>query len=133
MPEVTVSIGGRQFSVACQDGEEDLLQSASKLLDGEAATLVDQIGRMPEARMLLMSGLMLADRTVGLADQLRQSEERVAAQEGEMVRLRASPRPAARPDPETLERLARLAERAETLADELEARVASPALPGMED
>ena len=30
MPEVTIEIGGRQFEVACQDGEEHYLRSAGK-------------------------------------------------------------------------------------------------------
>ena len=63
MPEVTIEIGGRQFEVACQDGEEHYLRSAEKLLDAEASVLQEQIGRMPEPRMLLMSALMLADKT----------------------------------------------------------------------
>ena len=63
MPEVQISIGGRPFTVACQEGEEHFLESAAKLLDNEASTLMDQIGRLPEARMLLMAGLMLAAAT----------------------------------------------------------------------
>ena len=63
MPELTISIGGREFTVACQEGEENFLKMAAQMLDDEAQVVVDQMGRMPEARMLLMSGLMLADAT----------------------------------------------------------------------
>jgi cell division protein ZapA len=45
MPEVTVTIGGRQFDVACQDGEEQYLHTAAKMLDDEAQVLSDQVGR----------------------------------------------------------------------------------------
>ncbi|MEP2263505.1 MAG: cell division protein ZapA, partial [Paracoccaceae bacterium] len=65
MPEVTINIGGRPFAVACQEGEEHFLQSAAGFLDNEAKSLMDQIGRLPEARMLLMAGLMLADKHAG--------------------------------------------------------------------
>ena len=61
MPEVTIRIGGRAFDVSCQEGEESYLHAAARMLDDEAQVLSDQIGRMPEARMLLMAGLMLAD------------------------------------------------------------------------
>lgn len=81
MPEVLITIGGRQFEVACQDGEEHFLRSAARMLDAEASVLVGQIGRMPEARMLLMAGLMLADKTAGLEDQLRAAEERAVVAE----------------------------------------------------
>ncbi|WP_299297552.1 cell division protein ZapA, partial [uncultured Tateyamaria sp.] len=70
MPEVTVNIGGRQFAVACQAGEESYLHAAAKMLDDEAQVLADQAGRMPEARMLLMAGLMLADKTASVEDKI---------------------------------------------------------------
>jgi cell division protein ZapA len=81
MPEVEVDIGGRVFSVACQDGEEPFLRSAAKMLDTEAAVVLGQIGRMPPERMLLMAGLMLADKTAGLEDDLREMREKVAGQD----------------------------------------------------
>lgn len=91
MPEVKITIGGREFEVACQEGEEHFLRSAAKLLDNEAQVLVRQIGRMPEARMLLMAGLMLADKAAGLDDQLRMAEERAAVAERVAADARAHP------------------------------------------
>ncbi len=79
MPHVEIMIGGRSFEVACQDGEEPYLAAAAALLDTEANALSSQIGRMPEGRMLLMAGLMLADKTVGLEDRLREAEAQIAA------------------------------------------------------
>lgn len=81
MPEVEVEIGGRVFSVACQDGEEVYLRSAAKMLDTEAAVILGQIGRMPPERMLLMAGLMLADKTAALEDDLREMQEKISAQD----------------------------------------------------
>ena len=78
MPQVEITIGGRSFEVACQAGEEPFLKSAAVLLDVEASALSSQIGRMPEARMLLMAGLMLADKTAGLEDRLREAEAQLA-------------------------------------------------------
>ena len=56
MPEVQINIGGRPFAVACQEGEEHFLQSAAQLLDNEAATLMDQIGRMSRNRRAGLKG-----------------------------------------------------------------------------
>ena len=55
MAEVKVTIGGREFEVACRDGEEHFLQSAAGMLDNEAGALNEALGRMPETRMLLMA------------------------------------------------------------------------------
>ncbi|MFT5870363.1 MAG: cell division protein ZapA [Paracoccaceae bacterium] len=81
MPELIIEIGGRQFTVACQPGEEPFLQSAARMLDTEAAIVMGQVGRMPSERMLLMAGLMLADKTAGLEEDLQRAQEMVAHHE----------------------------------------------------
>ena len=89
MADVRISIGGRDFDVSCQPGEEHFLRAAAKLLDNEASTLIGQMGRLPESRMLLMAALMLADRTAGLEDQLRALEERATLAERVATTTRA--------------------------------------------
>ncbi|WP_172330392.1 cell division protein ZapA [Mangrovicoccus sp. HB161399] len=116
MPEVTINIGGRGFDVACQEGEQPFLEAAARLLDAEAQILAEQIGRMPELRMLLMAGLMLADKTAGLEDQVAELTGQVASQEALIEELRAR---AAEPSPLGEDMAARLdaaASRAEALA-----------------
>lgn len=123
MPEVTVTIGGKGFQVACQPGEEHFLRAAAAILDAEAQPLMAQLGRLPEARMLLMAGLMLADKTAGAEDRVRQLEQQLGEMQAEIDRLRAAPPSGtAGLPPGTLERMNALAERAETLADQFESR-----------
>jgi cell division protein ZapA len=121
MPEVTIEIGGRRFEVACQDGEEHYLHAAARLLDVEATHLGEQLGRLPESRMLLMAGLMLADKTAGMEDELKALREKVAALEStpppEPRRVEVPVVPAGLTDS-----LAELAARAEALADRAEER-----------
>ncbi len=126
MPEMTITIGGRDFEVACQEGEEHFLRSAAKLLDNEATALIGQIGRMPEARMLLMAGLMLADKAAGLEDQLRSAEERAVVAERVAANARANPERVEVPViPEiVIDSFAEIAARAEALADRIEERKA---------
>lgn len=129
MPEVEIHIGGRAFEVSCQEGEEHYLTSAAKMLDEEASALAAQIGRLPEARMLLMAGLMLADRTAGMEDKLGEAQTKMAALEAELEALKSAPKP----EPEKVEvpvvpqivndTLAELAARAESLADDVADKV----------
>lgn len=130
MPEVTINIGGRPFNVACQEGEEHFLQSASALLDNEAKALMDQIGRLPEARMLLMAGLMLADKHAGSEESQKQLEDKVAQQQAWIEELQNRPTPEAEkvevaviPN-EVSDTLAELAARAEALAEAAEEKLA---------
>ncbi|MDX8348714.1 cell division protein ZapA [Cognatiyoonia sp. IB215446] len=130
MPQVEIAIGGRKFEVACQDGEEHFLHSAAAMLDTEAAHLSEQIGRLPESRMLLMAGLMLADKTAGLQDKVREAEAEAAKLRAELETVQGQPVPA----PERVEvpvvpadvtdTLAEIAARAEALADQVEGAAA---------
>lgn len=70
MPDVEIRVGDRPFMVSCQPGEESFLEAAAALLDAEAQALVSAMGRLPEAKMLLMAGLMLADKLAAREDEL---------------------------------------------------------------
>ncbi|MFW2587372.1 cell division protein ZapA [Sagittula sp. SSi028] len=128
--EVSIHIGGRTFEVACQEGEQPFLQSAAALLDAEAQVLVEQIGRLPEPRMLLMAGLMLADKTAGLEEKLGASEQKLAAVQAELEALKNAPAP----EPEKVEvpvipasvqdALAEIAARTEALAETVDEKLA---------
>lgn len=133
MPETEIKIGGRSFSVSCQEGEEHFLQSAAKLLDAEAAVLTAQIGRIPEPRMLLMAGLMLADKTAGLEEKLRDAEGKLGTQEALLEELRNKPAPDAERvevaviPPVVTDTLAELAARTEALASKVEEKAGAGA------
>lgn len=129
MAETTITIGGRKFTVACQEGEEHFLHAAAKLLDNEATVLTEQIGRIPEPRMLLMAGLMLADKTAGLEEKLRDAEGKLGAQAALLEEMREKPAP----EPERIEvavippmvtdTMAEIAARTEALADKVEEKL----------
>ena len=140
MPDIEIEIGGRNFAVSCQPGEEPFLKAAARMLDTEAAVILGQIGRMAPERMLLMAGLMLADKTAGLEEELQRCEEALQVRDRSLAeaeeRLERRARRIAEleeappPDPEQVsvpvvpssvtDSLAELAARAEALALELE-------------
>jgi cell division protein ZapA len=120
MPDVEITIGGRTFQVACQPGEDHFLRAAATLLDNEAQPLVAQMGRMPEARMLLMSALMLADRTAALEDELRATKNHAASLEARASQMKAGTGDV---PVHVTETMAELAARAEALASAVEERI----------
>ena len=121
MPEVTIHIGGRSFEVACQDGEEHFLQSAAKMLDDEAQALAAQIGRLPETRMLLMAGLLLADKTANLAERLSKAEQEIKSLRSELVQKRNVPSEPSEPVIERVEVIPQeVTDYLESLAQQLE-------------
>ena len=64
MTELEISIGGRIFSVACDNEEQEKVKEAAALINEEADSIQSQLGRLPESKMLLLSALMIADRLV---------------------------------------------------------------------
>ncbi len=89
MPEIILEIGGRNFELACDPGEEESLLAAADMLADEARRLEEAIGRVPESRMLLMAGLMLADRTRDMETALQLSDTRLKTLEGRLLESEA--------------------------------------------
>ena len=123
MPEVDINIGGKNFSVSCQIGEEQYLEAAAAALNAEAKKLGDQISKISDSRMLLMAGLMLADKTADMNDKLVQAEEKLSAAMVEIKKLNAlsldhSDRPEIIPEALT-KNLSDIVLKAESLADQL--------------
>lgn len=100
MSNVTISIGGRHYTVACGDGEEAHIERLGRLIDGKVADLANMAGQS-EPRTLLFAALLLAD---------------------ELHELTSGKTPAAASAQEkhAIEALDRVAETLETLAERLE-------------
>ena len=60
MSNVTLSIGGRSYTVACAEGEERHVLGLGALIDGKLASMGEMSGQA-ETRMLLFAALLLAD------------------------------------------------------------------------
>ena len=117
MPDMTIEIGGRQFTVACQDGEEAYLNAAAEMLDREAKVLVASGTRLTQERMLLMAGLMLADKAISAEEELKVMDRRLAEQDQVITSMKAKPPEIREAIPRAaITRIDGLASRAEELA-----------------
>ena len=99
MSNVTVTIGGRHYTVACAAGEEQHIEMLGRSIDGKLHGLTN-LGGQSEARTLLFAALLLADE---LHELHSTAPEAPPADDG--------------PSADVLERLA---ERLESLAERLE-------------
>ena len=75
MAEVTVEIAGRSYRLGCGEGEEEHLAGLAALIDAEARNLQKQFGNMQEARLFLMTSLLVADRLADAEARLVELEE----------------------------------------------------------
>ncbi len=122
MPDLSVTVCGREFPISCGEGEEEQLLAAAALLDSESRALLKKDERLTEQKMLLMAGLILADRTTGLQRDLRIERQRVRELEREVGGPKEA-RPAV--TQAALDSLSEIAARAEVLATMVEEK-ASP-------
>ena len=76
MTELEISIGGRLFSVACDNEEQEKVKEAASLINEEADSIQSQLGRLPESKMLLLSSLMIADRLVDVENESKLFKEK---------------------------------------------------------
>ena len=117
MPEVAINIGDKKFTVSCQPGEESALEAAASLLNDEASFLVNEIGQLSEQKLLLMSGLMLADKMTSQSEKLAKAEKALEETVAKAKKLEENDAlQEAQFDDNYLEQLTNITEKAEHLA-----------------
>ena len=61
MGQVSVTVNGRQYEVGCDDGQEEHLRELAEYVNVRMSEMVEAVGQIGEARLLLMTSLLLAD------------------------------------------------------------------------
>jgi len=79
MSQVSVTINGRQFRMACEDGQEDHLRQLGRELDERIVALRGQFGEIGDARLTVMAALMVADELAETGRKLKRLEADHAA------------------------------------------------------
>ncbi len=79
MATVNATIAGRQFRLACEDGQEDHLQALAKSIDQRIIDLRAKFGEIGDTRLTVMAALMLADELTEASHKMRRMEEEIAA------------------------------------------------------
>lgn len=110
MSNVTLAIGGRHYTVACAEGEEDHVTQLGQMIAEKLSEMGNTVGQN-EVRQLLFASLLLADEL------------------HEARNVSSAPGKAA-PTADNVEKLApaleRIAERIENLAEQLETAPGNP-------
>jgi cell division protein ZapA len=79
--QVNVTINGRQFRMACEEGEEEHLLQLAADLDTRITRLRGRFGEIGDTRLTVMAALTLAD-------ELSETRERLQRAEPELATLR---------------------------------------------
>lgn len=79
MTQIVATIAGRQFRLACEDGQEDRLQALAKDIDQRIIDLRRKFGEIGDTRLTVMAALMVEDELAEAMQKVRRLEEDVAA------------------------------------------------------
>lgn len=61
MAQVIISINGREYPIACENGQEARIMQLAQILEQKAETLKDFNGKISENMFLAMIGILVAD------------------------------------------------------------------------
>jgi cell division protein ZapA len=81
MAQVTVTIDGKQYRMACDEGQEEHLIGLAERFVRYVMHLKDSFGEIGDQRLTVMAGIMVMD-------ELAELQKRVVGMESEVVTLR---------------------------------------------
>ena len=82
MSEVTVTIAGHIYRMACSEGEEGHLQGLARVFDEKIEHLKEAFGEIGDQRITIMAAITFAD-------ELSEAQGKIAQLEAEIEALRA--------------------------------------------
>lgn len=80
MAQLSVTINGRKYPVACDDGQEERIRGLAQYIDGKVGEFAKKLGQVGEARLLLLASLMIADELAEASDALRRQRRSASLQ-----------------------------------------------------
>ena len=78
MAQITVTINGKSFRMACDDGEEDRVMGLAARFDGWINELKGAFGEIGDQRLTVMAGIMATDQLSELERKLADLEAQLA-------------------------------------------------------
>ena len=86
MNHINVSTNGRQFRMACEDGQEVRLLKLAEGFESRIQNLRGKFGEIGDARLTVMASLTVCDELLDAVNRIRSLEEEL----GELRDVRAS-------------------------------------------
>ena len=79
MGQVTVTIDGKAYRMACDDGQESHLEGLAADFDGRVQQMRTSFGEIGDMRLTIMAAITTTDEVMELRRKLRAAEEEVAS------------------------------------------------------
>jgi cell division protein ZapA len=79
MNHINVTINGRQYRMACEEGQEVRLLRLAEGLEARIESLRGKFGEIGDARLTVMAALTVCDELLDTHNRIRSLEEEIAA------------------------------------------------------
>jgi cell division protein ZapA len=79
MSHINVTINGRQYRMACEEGQEARLLRLAESLESRIGSLRGKFGEIGDARLTVMAALTVCDELVDAHNRIRSLEEELEA------------------------------------------------------
>ncbi|MDB5518853.1 MAG: hypothetical protein JWQ17_5611 [Tardiphaga sp.] len=79
MSHINVTINGRQYRMACEEGQETRLRQLADSFEARIGDLRGRFGEVGDGRLTVMAALTVADELLDARHQIRTLEEELAA------------------------------------------------------
>lgn len=116
MSSVNVTINGKNYRMACEEGQEDHLRSLAEKLDSYVGQLKGSFGEIGDQRLTVMAGILVTDELTELKKRFEKMERelsKLSAKDEAKDEERLSS------EVEISDRIAEFTKRIETLAEML--------------
>ena len=77
MAQVNLTVNGRVYRMACEDGEEDHVAQLGERFDNAINELRGVLGEIGDQRLMVMAGILMTDRLDEVERRLRQGEQEI--------------------------------------------------------
>ncbi len=122
MASVSVLINGKNYRMACEEGQEAHLVALGERLDAYVSQLKGSFGEIGDQRLTVMAGVMVTDELVEMERKNKALQDELDALK---VAAKTSVAELGSAEQEAAQKIASIADRLSELADKLAARPAT--------
>ncbi len=77
MAQVNLTVNGRVYRIACEDGEEDHVAQLGERFEEAINELRGAMGEIGDQRLMVMAGILMTDRLDDTERRLKRSEQEI--------------------------------------------------------
>ena len=88
MVDLKINVGGKNFFISCEEGQEEDLKTASLFLSSEVEKIKNDIGKTTDEKLFLIAALIISDKLKMKGKDLQKIKESMKKVEEELTKVK---------------------------------------------